>query len=260
MPADPPKPDPRRAARVPPPKPDDARPPEEIVAGAIAARDALAAGGPAGEGTAPPQRAAARTAGTGEEFPVAAESVSDLLSRVPRDRPATLLDVAVGSGEGVLAIVRRARRIGRPLHVVVADPDGFRLRAAREALGHLPEVAFRDLDPLRVDLPDRAFDIVVCSRPLPSVAPDDPAALLREMARLARVGLAFRERRPPRRPTLADMVDRVAGRSVPRPRPVSAERLAAWLEQAGLADSAVARLPGRGVVVVTLPPDERGRP
>ena len=93
------------------------------------------------------------------------------------------------------------------------------------------------------------------SRPLASVAPDDPAALLREMARLARVGLAFRERRRPRRPTLADLVDRVAGRSVPRPRPVSAERLAAWLEQAGLAGAAVTRLPERGVVVVTLPPE-----
>ena len=260
MPADPPKPDPRRAARVPPPKPDDARPPEETVADAIAARDALGAGATADAGTTLPEHAAARAAGAGTGPPSAAASVSDLLSRVPRDRPAALLDVAVGSGEGVLAIVRRARRIGRPLHVVVSDPDGFRLRAAREALGHLPEVAFRELDPLRVDLPDRAFDIVVCSRPLPSVAPDDPAALLREMARLARVGLAFRERRPPRRPTLAGMVDRVAGRVVPRPRPVSPERLAAWLEQAGLADSAVARLPGRGVVVVTLPPDERGRP
>lgn len=255
MPADPPKPDPRRAARVPPPKPDDARPPEETVADAIAARDALGAGATADAGTTLPEHAAARAAGAGTGPPSAAASVSDLLSRVPRDRPAALLDVAVGSGEGVLAIVRRARRIGRPLHVVVSDPDGFRLRAAREALGHLPEVEFRELDPLRVDLPDRAFDVVVCSRPLPSVAPDDPAALLREMARLARVGLAFRERRPPRRPTLADMVDRVAGRSVPRPGPVSAERMAAWLEQAGLAGAAVTRLPERGVVVVTLPPE-----
>ena len=56
------------------------------------------------------------------------------------------------------------------------------------------------------------------------------------------------------------MVDRVAGRVVPRPRPVSPERLAAWLERAGLSGAAVAQLPSRGVVVVTLPPDERGRP
>jgi SAM-dependent methyltransferase len=111
-----------------------------------------------------------------------------LVCRVPRGRPVTLLDLATGSGDIPREIHTWAARNARPLRMTLSDRSPQILAAARRALDGLPGVGFVVCDARAAPIPDRAFDVVLCSLALHHFDPDDAVAVLREMNRLSRTG------------------------------------------------------------------------
>ena len=118
-----------------------------------------------------------------------------LLAAIPHDRPATILDLATGSGDIPLAISRWAKRQGRNITIVASDESEAILALARQQVADRPEIMVARYDALAVPLPDNQFDIVLCSLSLHHFAPDDAVRVLREMDRLARVGFILNDLR-----------------------------------------------------------------
>lgn len=118
-----------------------------------------------------------------------------LLRMVPRNRPAAVLDLATGCGDIPLAISRRAKRHGIPIHIVASDYSDDILALARDQIGENPDIALARHDARAVPLPDKHFDVVLCSLSLHHFTPDDAVQVLREMDRLASVGFILNDLR-----------------------------------------------------------------
>jgi ubiquinone/menaquinone biosynthesis C-methylase UbiE len=118
-----------------------------------------------------------------------------LLDTIPPEQPARLLDLATGSGDIPIAISRWATRRKRPLAIVASDYSDEILELAREQIAGLPEITLARYDARAVPLPDKQFDIVLCSLSLHHFSPDDAVRVLREMDRLAQVGFILNDLR-----------------------------------------------------------------
>ncbi|HEU0113751.1 MAG TPA: methyltransferase domain-containing protein [Thermomicrobiales bacterium] len=252
MPIAPPRLDPRRRPRYPPPAQRDApelldqpaRDPAELRANLNDIRRVNRYGG----------------------VQVVLAHLPELLRRAPRDRPVDILDLGTGSGDIPLAVVRRLREIGRRARLIASDVDPAILATARETLGHLPEVSFAQYDARAVPLPDRAFDIVLCSLTLHHFRPDDAVAVLREMRRLASAGFILNDLRRSRAGHLAAWAaSRVAARNrmTRHDMPLSVQRaytpveMAALLARADIDGAAIVRHPlFRMAAVWVAPPDD----
>ncbi len=116
-----------------------------------------------------------------------------LLHDVPAGDEVTVLDLATGSGDIPLAIARWARRRGRSVRIVASDvSEQILVDARRQAAGE-STIELARYDARSVPLPDRSFDVVLCSLALHHFAPDDAVAVLREMDRLARRGFILND-------------------------------------------------------------------
>jgi ubiquinone/menaquinone biosynthesis C-methylase UbiE len=171
-----------------------------------------------------------------------------LLAAVPADRPATVLDLATGSGDIPRALIDRCRRRGRSVEVIASDVSPEILAEARRHLAGYPEVTFAEHDARAVALPDRGVDIVLCALALHHFRPEEAVLVLREMARLARVGFVLNDITRSRAGYAAAWVaSRVATRNrlTHHDMPLSVlraytpEEVRRLLATAGLADAAV---------------------
>lgn len=108
----------------------------------------------------------------------------------------TLLDVGTGGGDIPIALLERARARGRRMSVVAIDSRPEILAAA---IRERPLVASTDGLELHVGdgrslpYPDRSFDVAHASLVLHHCAPDEAVTLLREMARVARLGVVVND-------------------------------------------------------------------
>ncbi len=108
----------------------------------------------------------------------------------------TLLDVGTGGADIPIALLGEAERRGRRIRAVATDSRGEVLVAARSVAPRLAEL--RDLE-LRVSdgrslpYPDRSFDVAHASLVLHHLEPADAVILLREMARVARLGVVVND-------------------------------------------------------------------
>ena len=175
-----------------------------------------------------------------------------LLATVPPEREATVLDLATGSGDIPLAVVRWARRRGRAVRVVASDVSDEILAEAKRLLGGYPEVALARYDARAVPLPDGSFDVVLCSLALHHFPPAEAAAVLRAMDRLGRHGFVLNDIRRSVPGFLAAWVSSRLGtrnRMTRHDMPLSVLRaytpaeLRALLVRAGIADATVTRHP-----------------
>ena len=175
-----------------------------------------------------------------------------LLSQLPRDRPVEILDLATGGGDIPLNLAAWAARQGRPLHLMVTDRSPEILAEARRTLAGVPGVTFSVCDARAVPMPDRSFDVVLCSLSLHHFAPGEAVQVLREMDRLSRSGFILNDIRR----CLAGYVaawgaSRVATRNrlTRHDMPLSVLRaytpdeLRALLRQAGIRDASVTTHP-----------------
>ena len=175
-----------------------------------------------------------------------------LLSQIPRRRPVEILDLATGCGDIPFSLAAWADRQHRPLHLTVTDRSPEILAEARRTLAGVPGVTFTVCDARAVPMPERSFDVVLCSLSLHHFAPGEAIQVLREMDRLARTGFILNDIRR----CLAGFVaawaaSRVATRNrlTRHDMPLSVLRaytpheLRALLRQAGIHDASVTTHP-----------------
>jgi ubiquinone/menaquinone biosynthesis C-methylase UbiE len=175
-----------------------------------------------------------------------------LLSHLPRGHPLEILDLATGSGDIPLSLVTWAERQGRPLQLTVTDRSPEILAEARRTLGGVSGVTFAVCDARAVPLPERSFDVVLCSLSLHHFAPEEAVQVLREMDRLSCTGFILNDiRRCLAGYVAAWVASRVATRNrlTHHDMPLSVLRaytpdeLRALLRQAGIHDASVTTHP-----------------
>ena len=120
-----------------------------------------------------------------------------MLRALPPGAQATLLDVATGGADGPRLLAARARRHGYDLRPLASDRLGEVLRLARASGARFPLVQH---DALALPLADASVDFVTCSLALHHFDPPAAAALLRELARVARRGAIVNDLRRGRLP------------------------------------------------------------
>jgi SAM-dependent methyltransferase len=118
-----------------------------------------------------------------------------LVATISPKQPVTLLDLATGSGDIPLAVSRWASERNLALTIVASDYSDAILALAREQIAGHPGITLARYDARVVPLPDKQFDIVLCSLSLHHFSPDDAVRVLREMNRLARTGFILNDLR-----------------------------------------------------------------
>jgi SAM-dependent methyltransferase len=112
------------------------------------------------------------------------------------DGEMSLLDVGTGAADIPVALLADARRRGNRLRIVAIDsrPEVIAAAAvARPGIAHCRGLLLDVGDGSTLPYPDDAFDVVHCSLVIHHFEPDDAVALLREMARVARLGIVVND-------------------------------------------------------------------
>lgn len=112
-----------------------------------------------------------------------------LLAGVPHGETVSILDVATGSGDIPLALVRWGRRNGYDIRVLATDIADDVLAVARDETAGEPRIVIEACDVRALPYHDRAFDVVTCSLALHHLAHADAVRALAEMGRVARRGI-----------------------------------------------------------------------
>jgi len=113
----------------------------------------------------------------------------------PSPAPVSILDVGTGFADIPRAIVRWARRRGRPIHITALDRHVGALVFADRACTAYPEIRLREGDALALPFPSGSFDVVLASQILHHLEGTEPVRLLRELARVARRGILVHDLR-----------------------------------------------------------------
>ena len=100
-----------------------------------------------------------------------------------------IVDLATGSADVPLSIVRWGRRRGFDVHIVGVDRHEKTVQAARQATANEPRIRIVQGDALAVPFEAGSFDYAVCSMFLHHLSDEEAEAVLRTMGRLARRGV-----------------------------------------------------------------------
>jgi ubiquinone/menaquinone biosynthesis C-methylase UbiE len=103
-------------------------------------------------------------------------------------RPVKVLDVATGSADIPVAIVKWARRYGINVVVTAVDLNPIAVRDAAAFTQKYPEITVSIADGLSLPFEDGSFDIVLCIKTLHHFSKDDTIKLLKEVNRVASGG------------------------------------------------------------------------
>lgn len=117
--------------------------------------------------------------------------LDDLLADEPPDAPLALVDVGCGGGELTAAVARRARRNGRPVTAIGLDRNPAVVAHARRRFDELLDL--REGNILELELPDDGVDVASCSLLLHHLEPDEAVRGLRELRRVARLGVVVND-------------------------------------------------------------------
>jgi ubiquinone/menaquinone biosynthesis C-methylase UbiE len=119
--------------------------------------------------------------------------VRRLLARLPAGRMATVLDLGTGGADVPRALVRWARRAGRPIRVFALDLDGATLAVARGMVAGYPEITLLQADALALPFRRGGVDIAISALTLHHLEPAAAAAHLAAMDAVARAGVVVND-------------------------------------------------------------------
>ena len=114
--------------------------------------------------------------------------IARLFARVPAGREIRILDLASGSGDQPIALVRYARSVHRRVHITAVDRNPTMLGVSRELTAGFPEIRILEADITKLDGKTWDADIVLCSLALHHFSIPDAVRLLATMYRLSSVG------------------------------------------------------------------------
>jgi SAM-dependent methyltransferase len=123
-------------------------------------------------------------------------SAHALEALAPDEPSVTMLDVGTGGADIPRELIARWQRRGRRLRVVGLDSRPEIVAAAAAMTPATPGVQDLELqvgDGRSLPFGDAAFDVVHASLVIHHLEPDEAAALLREMARVARTGIVVND-------------------------------------------------------------------
>lgn len=117
-------------------------------------------------------------------------AIARLLATAPQPGAVSLLDIGTGAGDIPAALIERFKTQGIPLTVTAVDEREEMLRIAADRVGPRDGLSFQITDGgSRLPFPDDSFDITHCSLLLHHLEPDEAIDLLREAARVGRLGV-----------------------------------------------------------------------
>jgi hypothetical protein len=119
--------------------------------------------------------------------------VRRLLAHLPRTRPATVVDFGTGGADIPRALVRWARRAGRPIRVFALDRDAATLDVARGAVAGYPEIVLVQADALALPFRPGAVDLAISALTLHHLEPPAATAYLAAMNAVARAGVVVND-------------------------------------------------------------------
>lgn len=117
-----------------------------------------------------------------------------LLARAERS-PVRLLDVATGSADVPVAIVRWCRSRGIGIRVTATDVHSTTVAAARTATERVEEIRVDRADALELPYDQGSFDVVTCATALHHFDDEKAVRVLRELARVSRLGVVVTDLR-----------------------------------------------------------------
>ena len=105
----------------------------------------------------------------------------------------TILDLATGSADQPVALVRAFERIGRRVHITAVDRNEVMLEIARKFASGMKGIEFESRDLKNLPYQDGSFDIVTCSLAIHHFSHEDGVKLLREMNRISKLGFVVND-------------------------------------------------------------------
>lgn len=114
--------------------------------------------------------------------------VQRLIARLPAGRLVTVLDVGTGCADLPRALVRWARRAGRPVRVIALDRDPDMLRVARRYIAGCPEITLVQGDALSLPVKPESLDVVMSALTLHHLEPEPAIRFLGELDTAAGTG------------------------------------------------------------------------
>lgn len=99
------------------------------------------------------------------------------------------MDVATGSADIPVQIVRWARRHGIAVCITAVDKNPIIVEIAREYVRPYPEISISQQDALQLPFKDYSFDFVTCSQIIHHLPAEDAIRLLRSANRIALQGI-----------------------------------------------------------------------
>ncbi|MBA3947493.1 MAG: methyltransferase domain-containing protein [Herpetosiphonaceae bacterium] len=114
--------------------------------------------------------------------------VAHWIEELPPKYVPTILDIATGAADGPKVLTHWAATHGRTVRMVASDIEHNIIQLASRTLRNAPVVLVQH-DALAMPFADRAIDIVTCTLALHHFTHDAAVILLREMVRVARVGV-----------------------------------------------------------------------
>lgn len=102
--------------------------------------------------------------------------------------PIRVLDVATGSADIPVALVKWARGRGIHLEVTAVDNNPGAVREAAAFTAGYPEITVANADGFSLPFEAGSFDVVLCNKALHHFSEEDTIRLLREIDRVAAVG------------------------------------------------------------------------
>ena len=104
------------------------------------------------------------------------------------ERPIRVLDIATGSADIPVTIVKWARRQGIKVVVTAVDINPLAIREAAAFTQAYPEITVVVADGFSLPFEDGSFDIVLCAKTLHHFSEEDTVRLLKETGRVAAIG------------------------------------------------------------------------
>jgi ubiquinone/menaquinone biosynthesis C-methylase UbiE len=120
--------------------------------------------------------------------------VAGWLRSLPRDHTPHILDLATGGAALPLQLHRWGAQTQRALRLVASDLNRDVLRVAQRAIGDRPIALLRH-DARALPFASNSLDIVICAQTLHHFGEGGARALLRECARVARLGVIISDLR-----------------------------------------------------------------
>jgi len=117
-----------------------------------------------------------------------------LLAHVPASQRISVLDIATGAGGVPRLIGRWARHVGRQVRLIASDLDATVVGIADEQLRR-DDVDIIRHDALHLPFADASVEVVTCAFALHHFNPSVAVGVLREMARVARIGIVVSDLR-----------------------------------------------------------------